>query len=101
ADEPKARKVLFFTKSAGFQHDVIKRSDPAKLSYAEQVLVDLGKQHGYDVTATKDGGYFTPEKLAAFDAVVFYTTGDLTTPGVDGQPPMPKDGPAALIQWIE
>lgn len=95
------RKVLFFTKSSGYQHAVIKRNKPDELSYAEQCLVDLGKRHGYDVTATKDGGYFTPERLAAFDAAVFYTTGDLTTPGLDHQPPMPKDGPETLIKWIE
>lgn len=95
------RKILFFTKSAGFEHAVIRRPAGGGLSYAEQILVELGKQHGYEVTATKDGGYFTPEKLAAFDAVVFYTTGDLTTPGKDGQPPMPKDGPDTLVRWIE
>ena len=87
------RKVLFFTKSSGYQHSVIKRNKQDELSYAEQILVDLGKQHGYDVTATKDGRYFTPERLAEFDAAVFYTTGDLTIPGLDKQPPMPKDGP--------
>lgn len=95
------RKVLFFTKSSGFQHTVIKRDKGDELSYAEQILVDLGKQHGYDITATKDGRYFTPERLAEFDAAVFYTTGDLTTPGLDRQPPMPKDGPETLIKWVE
>ena len=101
ADEQTPRKILFFTKSAGYQHSVIKRPAPDQLSYAEQILIDLGKRNGYDVTATKDGGYFTPDKLAPFDAVVFYTTGDLTTPGVDGQPPMPKDGKETLIKWVE
>ena len=48
------RRVLFFTKSAGFEHSAIKREGDA-LSYAEQTLVDLGKQHGFDVHATKDG----------------------------------------------
>jgi type 1 glutamine amidotransferase len=101
AGEQTPRKILFFTKSAGYQHSVIKRPAPGQLSYAEQVLIDLGKLHGYDVTASKDGGYFTPDKLAPFDAVVFYTTGDLTTPGVDGEPPMPKDGKETLIKWVE
>ncbi|HEY2587986.1 MAG TPA: ThuA domain-containing protein [Tepidisphaeraceae bacterium] len=95
------RKVLFFTKSSGYQHSVIKRNKDDELSYAEQILGDLGKRHGYDVTATKDGRYFTPERLAEFDAAVFYTTGDLTTPGLDQQPPMPKDGPETLIKWVE
>ena len=51
-DTDKPRKVLFFTQSAGFQHDCIKRDNPDQLSFAEKVLVDLGKQHGFDVTAT-------------------------------------------------
>ena len=100
-DQKKTRKVLFFTKSSGFQHSVITRKSPDELAYAEKILIDLGKQHGFDVTASKDGGFFTPEKLAEFDAVVFYTTGDLTTPGTDKQPPMPKDGKETLIKWVE
>jgi uncharacterized protein len=95
------RKVLFFTKSSGYQHAVIKRNKEDELSYAEQILVDLGKRHGYDVTATKDGRYFSPDRLADFDAAVFYTTGDLTTEGLDKQPPMPKDGPDTLLKWVE
>jgi len=53
AADGKNRKVLFFTKSSGFQHDVIKRKSSDELSFAEKILVDLGKQHGFDVTATR------------------------------------------------
>src|SRR4051794_20881566 len=63
ADDKKPQKLLFFTKSAGFQHPCITRKGD-KLSFAEQVLVDLGKKHGLDVTATKDGSVFTEEGLA-------------------------------------
>src|SRR6478735_6571639 len=79
AADGKTKKVLFFTKSSGFQHSVVTRSKdaPDKLAHAEQVLTDLGKQHGFDVTVTKDGSVFTPEKLAEFDVIAFYTTGDL------------------------
>ena len=64
------------------------------------MLVDLGKRHGLDVTATKDGSVFTPQGLAPFDAIAFYTTGDLTQRGTDGQPPMPAGGKAALLDAI-
>lgn len=79
ADGPR-KKVLFFTKSSGFQHSVITRSgkDPEKLAYAEQILTDLGGKHGFDVTCSKDGTIFTPENLKQYDVIVFYTTGDLT-----------------------
>src|SRR5215217_3283135 len=79
AEDKKPQKVLFFTKSAGFQHSCITRKGD-NLSHAEQVMVDLGKKHGIEVTATKDGRIFTEERLAPFDAIMFYTTGDLTQP---------------------
>src|SRR3954451_21664310 len=74
------KKVLFFTKSAGFQHSVMTRpaDAPTKLAYAEQILTDLGAKNGYDVTCSKDGTIFTPENIAKFDVFAFYTTGDLT-----------------------
>ncbi len=99
ADAP-TKKILFFTKSSGFEHSVIRRSGTDGLSYAEQILIDLGKTNGLDVTASKDGGLFTAEKLAAFDAVIFMTTGDLTQPGTDKQPPMPAGGKQALIDFV-
>ena len=98
ADE-KSSKILFFTKSSGFQHSVIDRKGK-ELAYAEQILIDLGKTKGFDVTASKDGGLFTAEKLAEFDAFVFYTTGDLTQSGTDKQPGMPANGKQALLDAI-
>jgi type 1 glutamine amidotransferase len=96
----KAKKVLFFTKSAGYQHSVIDRHGKDMPAYAEQILIDLGKANNLDVTASKDGRLFTPEKLAEFDAIVFMTTGDLTQAGTDKQPPMPPDGKQALIDFV-
>ena len=80
ADTGARKKILFFTKSSGFQHSVITRSakDPEKLAFAEQILTDVGAKNGFDVTCSKDGTIFTPERIKDFDAYVFYTTGDLT-----------------------
>jgi type 1 glutamine amidotransferase len=72
------KKVLFFTKSSGFQHDVIMRKSADQLSYAEKLLTEWGSKNGFDVTCSKDGSLFTPDYLAKFDAIAFYTTGDLT-----------------------
>lgn len=74
------KKVLFFTKSSGYQHSVITRpkDDPTKLAYAERILTDLGAKHGFDVTCSKDGTIFSPENIAAFDVFAFYTSMDLT-----------------------
>lgn len=99
AADAKPMKILFFTKSSGFQHSVIDRKGK-DLAYAEQILIDLGKDKGFEVTASKNGTLFTPEKLAEFDAYVFYTTGDLTTAGTDKQPPMTPEGKQALLDAI-
>jgi putative membrane-bound dehydrogenase-like protein len=93
------KKVLFFSKSSGFEHSVIRNTD-GKPSHVENVLAEIGKAQGIEFTCTKDGGVFTKEGLAPFDAVFFYTTGDLTKPGNDGQPPMPADGKQVLIDFI-
>jgi hypothetical protein len=95
------RRLLFFTKSSGFEHSSIKRKSPDKLSHAEQIVTDLGTQHNFDVTCTKDGGIFMPSSLAAFDAFMFYTTGDLTEPGTDKNPPMSAEGKAAFLDLIK
>lgn len=96
-DKPK-KKILMFTKSAGFEHSSIHRNE-GKLSHAEQVLTDFGKEHGYDVVATKDGTVFD-SSLDDFDAFFFYTTGDLTQAGTDKTPPMTKDGKARLLEAV-
>src|SRR4051812_1428433 len=72
AAEGDKKKVLFFTKSAGFQHDVVKRKGD-ELSFAEKNLQKLGADNGYDVVCSKDGGLLAPDKVAQWDAFAFYT----------------------------
>ncbi|HWA11432.1 MAG TPA: ThuA domain-containing protein [Opitutaceae bacterium] len=94
-----AKKVLFFSRSADFEHSVISYRN-GRPSLAEKVLADLGEHHVITFTFSKDGSLFTPEYLAGFDAFVFYTTGDLTTDGGDRQPAMTPAGKAAFLQAI-
>jgi type 1 glutamine amidotransferase len=94
------RKILFFSKSSGFEHSVIKRKGE-ELSFAEKILQELGPKHGIEFTFSKDGGLFTAESLARFDAFVFYTTGDLTAAGNDKNPPLTPAGKAALLDAIK
>lgn len=94
------RRVLMFTKSSGFEHPGVKRVN-GQMGYAERTLVELGKSHGFDVDVTKDGGVFTPANLAQYDAFFFYTTGDLTQPGTDKNPPMTPEGKAAFLEAIK
>ena len=88
------KKVLFFTKSGGFPHSVVTRKD-GKPALAERVLTEIGKEHGFEVVASKDGRMFDPDKIGQWDAFAFQTTGDLTTAGTDKNPPMSKDGKKA------
>ena len=96
--EKQTRRVLFFTKSAEYEHDVVRR-DSGRLGAAETALVQLGATHGFDVTASKDGTVFDTD-LEQYDAFLFYTTGDVTRPGEDQQPPMSPHGKAALLNAI-
>jgi hypothetical protein len=96
------KRILFFTKSSGFEHDPVKRNG-ASPSLSELTLSATGKKHGFEIIATKDGRVFDGE-LAQYDAFLFYTTGDLTDPGTDKMPPMSamrprtiaRDGPNSL-----
>src|SRR5258708_1599331 len=93
------RSVLVFTKSSGFEHDVVKTPD-GKPSIVEQAVRDMGQKHGFDVNATKDGRIFDSSDFRAYSALFFFTTGDLTKSGTDGQPPMTENGKKALLEAV-
>jgi uncharacterized protein len=67
-------KVLYLTHSAGWKHDV--------LPLSEQILKQLGERSGvFEVTATQDCSLLSRDNLKQYDAVVFYTTGELPVSG--------------------
>lgn len=87
------RRLLVHTLSAGFVHDVVRRpeSDPTALSLVERALVDLGRRAGFEAVPVRDPAEFEPAKLARYDAVLFYTTGEL---------PLSREGRAALVASV-
>jgi len=95
-----AISVLFFTKSSGHEHSVIKVID-GQPSLAMKVLGQIGEPRGFQITHTKDGAVFTKDQLAKYDLFVFYTSGDLTELGRQTDPPMPAGGKEALLAAIE
>jgi uncharacterized protein len=99
--EPKgaSKKVLFFTKSSGFEHSVIARKGD-DLGLAERILTEIGKEHGFEVVASKDGRLFEPDQIGQWDAFVFETTGDLTISGGDKNPPISPEGEKAFYDAI-
>ena len=98
ADDKMKKRILFFIKSSGFEHDPVKRSGGAP-SLSELTLSAIGKKHGFEIVATKNGRVFDDD-LAQYDAFIFYTTGDLTDPGTDQMPPMSALGKQALLSAI-
>jgi uncharacterized protein len=78
-------KVLYLTHSAGFKHEV--------LPVSETILKEIGERSGaFDVTATKDCSLLNREALKQFDAIVFYTTGEL---------PISDEQKAAFLDFIK
>src|SRR3954465_15101491 len=95
----KKKSVLVFTKSSGWEHDVVKRVD-GKLSIVEQAVTSLGTKHGFGVSTSKDGRIFDSKDFHKYAAVLFFTTGDLTTVGNDKNPPMSPQGKQSLLNAI-
>jgi uncharacterized protein len=93
------KSVLVFTKSSGFEHDVVKRVE-GKPSIVDDAVTALGDKHGFHVGVTKDGRVFDDKQFHSYSAVVFFTTGDLTTLGTDGKPPMSPEGKQHLLDAI-
>lgn len=110
AEEKKRKRLLFFTRSQGFQHDTVnlnlggvkgRLGEKGKVSHADQVMMNLGAEQGFDVVCSKDGRIFIPEELEKFDAFLFMTTGDLCEEkSTDGTPPMPREGKQLLLDAI-
>jgi uncharacterized protein len=63
-------RILYFTHSAGYRHEVIPVS--------REILKQLGEiAPRFEVAATEDVSVFSAENLRRFGAVMFFTTGEL------------------------
>lgn len=98
ADKPPVN-VLLFTKSSGYEHAVVRRNG-VQPSLVERTFAEWGTRRGWLVTSTKDGALIAAGGLRGFDVVVFETTGDLATPGTDGQPPVTAQGKTDLLAAV-
>jgi len=93
------KSLLVFTKSSGFEHEVVKRVN-GRPSVLENAVTSLGNRHGFEVTATKDGRIFDSRALRKYAAVLFFTTGDLLTEGTDKNPPISGPGKQSLLDAV-
>jgi len=98
AADGKKQKVLYFTRSAGFEHDAVKRKGD-QLGFSERALIEMGKRAGFEVECTKDGKVFDGD-LAQYDLIAFYTSGDLTKPCNQPGEPMSVEGKKKLLEAI-
>ena len=76
AQQPKRKRLLIIAQTKGFEHDSI--------SHALATLERLGKENGWDTYLRTDTELVTKKKLQAnaknldyFDAIAFFTTGEL------------------------
>ncbi len=84
AKKAKKGRLLYLTLSAGFKHAVV--------PYSREVVKEIGDRSGaYETTVAEDVTPFTAENLAKFDAVMFYTTGEL---------PMTDEQKRAFLDFI-
>jgi type 1 glutamine amidotransferase len=70
-----------------------------ELSFSEKTLTEIGAQAGFDVHCTKDGTVFDGD-LDQYDAIAFYTSGDLTKTNQRETPPMSPQGKQRLLDAI-
>lgn len=95
----KPKKILYFTRSAGFEHSVVARKG-SELAFSEKVLIQWGKEVNVEVVCSKDGGIFDGD-LDQFDAFAFYATGDWTKPvNRPNEPPATEAGVKRLLEAI-
>ena len=78
------RQVLYLTQSAGFAHPV--------LAHSEGVMTRIGTESGhFDVTVSHDASMINAEVLSRYDAIIFFTTGEL---------PMNETQKEALLTYV-
>jgi type 1 glutamine amidotransferase len=82
---PKKGQLLYMTLSKGYRH--------ASIDLSKQILKEMGEKSGaFELTVTDDVGMFTSENLKKYDAVMFYTSGEL---------PMSEDEKNALVDFLK
>ena len=62
-------RILYFTHSAGYRHDVIPTS--------QDVLQRIGATADFQITMAEDVAVFTTENLLRYGGIMFFTTGEL------------------------
>ncbi len=77
------KKLLVITQSQGFVHSVVKRPTNGELCVVEKALQEIGGKSGVFETVNSQNAIeaLTKDNLKKFDAVFFYTTGNILPAG--------------------
>ena len=96
--EQKTRKVLYFDRSNSYVHPpTIDREDGSTV--CGNALIELGKELNFEVVCTKDSSVFESD-LSQFDAIFFYTCGNLDEDGGASPKGMSPQGAANFYNAI-
>jgi uncharacterized protein len=95
-DQP---RWLLFTKSSGFEHDLIKQRQ-GESTTLYRAIAPVFADRKLTLDESKDGRLFDEPAIDAYAGFVFYTTGDLTSEGKDRNPAMSKTGKKNLLDAI-
>ena len=98
-NEVKTKKILYYTRSVGFQHDpVVIQADGESIS--DKALKKWGAKNHIEFLCTKDGTVFNGD-LDQFDGFAFYAAGDLhSEESLDGSKPVSREGKSRLLQAV-
>jgi len=99
AGEKKRQKVLYYTRSTGYEHSAVRREN-GELSVSDKALIEMGKRAGFEVTCTKDGRVFDGD-IDQYDAFAFYSCGNQCVPGKRPEnEPMTPEGKQRLLDAV-
>ncbi len=98
--ETKKAKILYYSRSQGFEHDPVKLIDGGP-SVSDKALVRWGKKNAMEFVCTKDGTIFDGD-LDQFDGFAFYTSGNLLAEkATDGSKPVSEKGMKRFLKAVE
>lgn len=84
AKSNKQGRLLYLTLSAGYKHEAV--------AFSRGIVKEIGEKSGaFETTVAEDVAPFTADNLKNYDAVMFYTTGEL---------PMTEDQKKAFVDYI-
>ncbi|MCL2117075.1 MAG: ThuA domain-containing protein [Planctomycetaceae bacterium] len=98
--EKKKAKILYFSRSQGFEHDPVKLINGGP-SVSDKAFAQWGAKNNVEFVCTKDGTIFDGD-LNQFDGFAFYTSGDLLVEkATDGSKPISPEGKKRFLKAVE